>query len=131
MTMGDKIRELRKENHLTQEELGQKLSPTVNRSGINKWEKGRVENIKRTHIEQMAKIFGVQPSDLMCFREQDLAEDVKLIEQIQGRFGSSAVRLLEYYVRLNTLGKNKAVEQIDDLTNIQKYIDKGDDGVQG
>lgn len=131
MTMGDKIRELRKENHLTQEELGQKLSPTVNRSGINKWEHGTVKNIKRSYIEQMSSIFGVKPSDLMCFQEQQIAEDVYLLERIQGRFGSSAVRLLEYYVRLNALGKNKAVEQIDDLTNIQKYVDEGDDGVQG
>jgi len=123
MTMGEKIKELRKDHNMTQEELGQKLSPSVNRAAINKWEHGTVKNIKRSYIEQMSSIFGVKPSDLMCFQEQQIAEDVYLLERIQGRFGSSAVRLLEYFTKFNEIGKNKALEQMDDLSNIHKYID--------
>lgn len=69
MTMGDYIKELRLEKEWTQDELGQKLNPPVNKSAVNKWEKGQVENIKRTHIERMSKFFGVRPSQLMCFNE--------------------------------------------------------------
>ena len=67
MTMGEKIRECRKEAGYTQEELGKILRPTVNRAAVNKWECGYVENIKRTYIEQMAVLFDVPPADLMCF----------------------------------------------------------------
>lgn len=67
MTMGEYIRQLRKERGLTQEQLGEMLSPKVNRAAINKWEAGRVSNIKRSHIAQMATIFGVDPVKLMCF----------------------------------------------------------------
>lgn len=69
MIMGEYIKKLRKEHDLTQDELGQKLNPPVNKSAVNKWEKGQVENIKRTHIEQMSKFFGVRPSQLTCFNE--------------------------------------------------------------
>lgn len=69
MTMGSLIKELRTAAGLTQEELGKKLSPPVNRAAVNKWEGGRVSNIKRGYIEQMARIFGVDPVKLMCFDE--------------------------------------------------------------
>ena len=69
MTMGEYIRELRLQAELTQEELGQKLNPPVNRAAVNKWETNQVENIKRTHIEQMSKMFHVRPSVLMCFSD--------------------------------------------------------------
>ena len=67
MTMGEYIKKLRTEKDLTQEELGQLLTPKVNRGAINKWEVGRVTNIKRSYVLQMAKIFGVDPVSLMCF----------------------------------------------------------------
>ena len=67
MTMGEYIKKLRTDHGYTQEELGQMLDPKVNRAAINKWECGRVANIKRSHIAQMAKIFDVDPVKLMCF----------------------------------------------------------------
>lgn len=67
MTMGDKIKECRKQKELSQEQLGAMLKPQVNKAAINKWEKGTVENIKRTHIQQMVKIFGISPCELMAW----------------------------------------------------------------
>lgn len=122
MTMGEYIKLLRKNCDLTQEELGQKLSPPVNRAAINKWETGQVENIKRSYIEQMSKLFGVKPSELMCFDyEHKLSEDVITIEMVQKNFGTDAVRLLEWFTRLNDLGKGKALEELEDLSNLPKY----------
>lgn len=74
MKMGDYIKFLRENLNLTQSELGQKLVPPVNKAAINKWETGRVENIKRTHIEQLSLIFNVPPSKLMCF-DNDLTRN--------------------------------------------------------
>lgn len=67
MTMGEFIKQLREERQLTQEELGKLLG--VNRDAVSKWEKGRVENIKRTTIKKMAELFKVSPAELMCFED--------------------------------------------------------------
>ena len=72
-TMGDRIRIKRLEAKMSMEELGERLG--VRRAAVNKWEDGSVENIKRSNIEKMARIFDVSPSWLMGF---DDAEDVSL-----------------------------------------------------
>jgi transcriptional regulator with XRE-family HTH domain len=71
MTMGEYIKELREGKGLSQEELGRMLNPEVNRAAVNKWEKGHVENLKRTTIQQLSKIFGVSPAKLMCFENNE------------------------------------------------------------
>ena len=61
--MSKRIKECRLNNHLTQEDLANKLG--LKKSAIAKYENGRVENIKRNTIEEMAKIFIVMPSYIM------------------------------------------------------------------
>ena len=65
MTMGEYIKQLRESKGLTQKELGQLVG--VNTAAVNKWEKGRVVNIKRETVEKLAKVFDILPSQLMCF----------------------------------------------------------------
>ena len=82
MNAGRIIRNLRREHDMTQEELGKMLTPRVNRQAINKWETGRVENIKRSHIEQMATIFGVKPSVFFDYNqeeEESLSNEEKIL----------------------------------------------------
>ena len=135
MEMGDYIKRLRTgenkyDKKMTQEELGKMLNPKVGRGAINKWESGEVENIRRTHILQMAEIFGVQPYDLMCFDEERIGEEVKVIEQVQKTFGKDAVALLNYFYNLNDLGKEKALEALSDLTEHPRFK-VGERSVQG
>lgn len=101
MRMGLYIKHLREQIKLTQEELGKMLDPPVNKAAVNKWETGRVENIKRTHIIQLSNIFNVKPEELMCFDEKMLAEEVKTIELVKKHFGEDAVKLIEYYQSLD------------------------------
>lgn len=130
MTMGEYIKKLRTGNNIygrkwSQEELGAALNPPVNRAAVNKWETGMVENIKRTHIQQLATMFGVTPSELMCFDDQfdssKVSEEVKIIEAVQGQFGKDAVQLLQLFNELNEIGKQKALEDVADLTEHPKY----------
>lgn len=126
MTMGAYIRQLRRQKDMTQEELGQKLDPPVNRAAVNKWESDQVTNIKRRHIEQMAKMFDVTPSELMCFTlEEKLSGESMTIELVQKNFGDQAVRLLSYFTKLNSIGKEKALEDLDDLSSLSKYNNEG------
>lgn len=130
MTMGEYIKKLRSGYNVygkkwTQEELGAALNPPVNRAAVNKWETGLVENLKKTHIEQLAKMFGVKACDLMCFDDQidssQIAEEVKVIEQVQKYFGKDAVQLLQLFNELNINGRLKALEDLGDLTEHPKY----------
>lgn len=63
MNTGDIIKKLRKEHNLTQEQLGDLIG--VQKSAIAKYEKGRVENLKRASIEKLANYFNVSPSYLL------------------------------------------------------------------
>ena len=63
MDMGTIIKKLRREKGITQEELGKIIG--VQRSTINKYEKGFVKNMKRSSIQTMADYFGVSPSYLL------------------------------------------------------------------
>lgn len=68
-TMGERIKRLRLSKKLTQEELGSYFG--LKRAAINKYEKGNVENMKRSIIEEMSKFFNVSPSYLMALDNSD------------------------------------------------------------
>ncbi len=67
--MGDRIKRLRIEMGLTQEELGKRVG--LKRAAINKYEKGNVENMKRSIVEKMSSLFSVSPSYLMALDESN------------------------------------------------------------
>lgn len=69
MTIGDKIRTLRKAKGLTQTELGNMLGVKVN--AVSKWECGRVEAIPTSKIIALANIFDVAPSYLIDIDSND------------------------------------------------------------
>ena len=70
MKTSEKIRLLRLNKGLTQEELGELIG--VQKSAINKYEKGRVENIKRSTFVRLAEALDVEPGDLLD--DEDSAE---------------------------------------------------------
>lgn len=72
MNMGERIKQLRKQKGLTQEELGEFIG--VKKAAIMKYEKGNVKNIKRDSIEILSKLFNVSPSYLMCLEESNISD---------------------------------------------------------
>lgn len=115
MNMGLYIKELREQMGLTQEELGQCLDPPVNRAAVNKWETGKVENIKRCHIKQLAKKFGVTPCELMCFDSSKSTQKIPTKEELY---------LLQMFSLLNQQGKEKLLSDLEDMTSLEKYTKK-------
>lgn len=69
MDMGKRLKELRLKKGVTQEEVGKVIN--VTKPTIMKYEKGLVENLKRSSIEKLAKYFEVAPSYLMCLDESE------------------------------------------------------------
>lgn len=67
MTVGEKIHYLRTKHHMTMDDLARELG--VQRSAINKYEKGIVVNLKRSTISSLCRVFNVSSS---YFLDDDL-----------------------------------------------------------
>lgn len=67
-TMGERIRELRKEKGWTLKELGAKIN--MKGTNISKYERDELSNMKRSTIEQLANLFDVSPIYLMGYSDE-------------------------------------------------------------
>ena len=70
MTLGEKIRKRRMELNMTMDDLGQAVG--VQRSAINKYEKGIITDLKRSTIQALARALDVSPVYLL---DDDPADD--------------------------------------------------------
>lgn len=67
MAKGERIKALREQRGMTQDELAEKLGTT--KQTVYKYETGVITNIPSDKIEEMAALFGVTPSYLMGWDE--------------------------------------------------------------
>lgn len=76
-TTGQIIKDLRKNAHLTQEQLGEILG--VQKSIISKYERDDVVNLKRETIKKLADYFKVRPSYILGLTDEpiELSEEEK------------------------------------------------------
>ena len=72
MTIGEKIRALRKQHGMTQTELAEKLNTT--KQTIGKYEQGIVTNLPLYRIQEIADIFGVSPEYLTGWGDEKKEE---------------------------------------------------------
>lgn len=125
MTMGEYIKQLRTERELSQDALGKLVG--VNRAAVNKWENGSVENIKRSTIKRLSEVFGVSPCDLMQWdnepkeEKQVMQEELNPMDVIKKQYGSESVELIKLFIQLNETGRAKAIENLSDLVQLEKY----------
>lgn len=73
MTLGEKIRKRRMELNMTMDDLGNAIG--VQRSAINKYEKGMITDLKRSTIHALAKALQVSPLYLL---DDDNDDDERL-----------------------------------------------------
>lgn len=134
MKIGERIRKLRKEKNITQEQLASKLG--VKRAVISKYENESV-NINVNTLEKISSILGVTPSYLIGYDEKigspDIYSDDELKElkniawdlykQSINEKNSPEYKLNYSFSQLNSIGKEKALERIDELTKIKEYTE--------
>lgn len=131
MTIGERIKTLRKSLNYSQEDFGKMIG--LSRSAICGVE-NETRNIPDRTVKLIASIFNVSESWLRTgiedkiFEQWDTKEnlekihnEINTIEQIQNTFGKDHVIIFESFDKLNTKGKQKAIEVVDDLTLIPKY----------
>ena len=85
MTIGDKIKHLRKSANMTQTELGNILG--VKKNAVSKWECGRVDDIPASKIKAMANLFNV-PTSYLVDEESNIQSHQYNIVKIAARDGS-------------------------------------------
>ena len=109
MTTAEKIKQLRLQKGLSQEALGSKIG--VKKAAINKYEAGRVVNIKRTTLKSLAKALDVTPADLL-----DDEASTSVPDHADALFMDPAEkRLVEICRELNAAGRKKLQEYAEDL----------------
>lgn len=110
MTTGERIRQLRIEHHLTQEELGAKVG--VQKAAIYKYENGLIVNLKRSTIEKLALVLDTTPTYLMGM-EDDEPEQTALTP--------AQASLLAVFNELNEEGQSKVIGYAEDLCRTGYY----------
>lgn len=90
MTIGDRIKKLRKDKGMTQEELAKYIDST--KQTIYKYENNIITNIPSDKIEKIAKALQTTPSYLMGWDDEQfniIGVDEKDIKILKERYGSS------------------------------------------
>lgn len=73
MEIGEKIKKRRKELGLTLDEVAEKVG--VGKSTVQKWESGRIKNMRRDKIELLAQVLDMSPLDFVSTSQLlDIAE---------------------------------------------------------
>lgn len=145
MNVGSYIKQLRTERHMTQEELGQKIG--VKRAAVQKWECGRVQNLKRETIQKLSEIFNVNPSSFIDGDDKTLAPYNPIVHRIPVLGYISAglplyaeEQIIDYtyteynggaeYFALKVKGDSMSATQINDGNTIivrkQEFIENGE-----
>lgn len=110
MTTGERIRQLRIEHQMTQEELGAKVG--VQKAAIYKYENGLVVNLKRSILEKLALVLDTTPTYLMGMEDAEPA---------QASLTPAQTALLDNFNQLNEEGQTKALEYVEDLVLTGRY----------
>lgn len=77
MNTGKIIKELRKQRHLSVEEIAEKLN--VNRSTFYRWERGDIEKIPYQVLIPLAKILKVNPLDLLGIDTEGITREQRMM----------------------------------------------------
>jgi len=118
--VGENIKKYRKLKGLTQKELADKLG--IKQQSVAQYERtGRLP--KLATILYIADALDVPLSNLLYGDSNNISN--KAIQEVEKWTNDMAKRsLIANFNKLNTLGREKALERVEELTLIEQYIDK-------
>lgn len=127
MTFGEKLRKLRTDRKISQQDLAQKAG--LSQTAIYYWEKGE----RKPKIEQLRKIatvLGVHISDLVDdwnnFSYEEITNDWEQNKEPFEELSTLVIKghkdtISDLLDLMNDAGQDKAIEQVELLTKIQEY----------
>lgn len=113
MHTGDIIKALREQANMTQAELGKHLG--VNKSTIQKYENGMVQNLKIKTLRKLCEIFVVPPWQFI-YPEHSSISDEQIVMKIR-----QTLLLAKIYQQLTKEGQTRVYHYLRDLSEIQHY----------
>lgn len=113
MTIGEKIKELRKKYNITQEKLAEQLN--VSYQAVSKWE-NNVANPDFSLIVPLAKLFKVTTDELLCFNLSEIEARKK--ELLEAHLKTFTTGDIEERIRVSEIGVN---EYPDDMRFLDNY----------
>lgn len=108
--IGSRIKSVRELRGATLDDIAKKVG--VVKSTIQRYEAGKIKNIKLPVVDSIAIALNVNPSWIV-----GKSDDMELPEQ-------KAPEIMQYYELLNDTGKHKATERVKELTEIPRYVMK-------
>ena len=125
MTIGKTIRQTRKEKGITQKKLAELTG--LAETTIRQYEADKYQP-KIQQVEKIAAALGVTTFQIMGTEYWDASADVQAVAQeaaaldlVASAYGEDAVQLLNGYLSLNPLGKQRASDYVSDLQGMPKY----------
>jgi transcriptional regulator with XRE-family HTH domain len=121
MTIGEKIKKLRTLKGMTQEELGKHLG--IGKAAVQKYESGKVENLKSSHIKTLCLLFNVEPW-IFIFDDEEQPEEHEneLYNQVKNIYGDLGLDNLILFQKLNSTGRKRVNQYLKDIVRIEEYI---------
>lgn len=143
MEIGERIRQIRKEKNITQEELASKLN--VKRSVVSKYENGII-GMRLETIKKIAEALGVHEAEILYSPEENplaaltdilkeanrpldgFTEGLKNMQEVCKVIAETEISvrtlLLEKYDKLNDLGQELACDYIEYLSSKEAFTKK-------
>lgn len=112
---------------------GMRQVDVANRSGLDKaqisqYKTGKYEPMQDA-LHKLADALNVNVSWLMGYDvpmeidRKRLEQEVEACELIERCYGTGARELVRYFVKLNELGRNKIMNEIQDMVQLSKYTE--------
>lgn len=120
MTLGQRIKKLRQDAGMTQEELAKMLG--VTKAAVQKYENGSIDNPRREIIQKLCVIFNM-PSYVFIYDEfPDVKEyNEVLLMRAYEVYGHATFQISNRFAQLNETGKQKVIEYAEDILKIEEY----------
>ena len=116
-SMGTRIKNLRLENNMTLEELGNKVG--VGKSTVRKWENGMIANMRRDKIAKLADALNVSPAYLMGWNESSGPAATIELYNVHCETKNEADLVLSYR-KLNEHNQRKVLTYSQNLLSTQQ-----------
>lgn len=111
MTIGERLKRLRIEREMTQEEVGNILG--ITKGAVQKYESGQITNFRSDTIRKLCQLFKIAPA---YFIFDHVAEDYSSTDSRELRnmvimhFGERFISFLDVLNTLNEDGRRKVIE---------------------
>lgn len=121
-TIPDRIKFLRTQNGMTQEELGDMLG--ITKAAVQKYETGQIKNFKAETIKKLCEIFEVSPVYFIYDNVPDYFAK-EPIELLRAHFRNWFIVFMKNFNDLNQHGKTKVISYCEDLASIGRLRNDG------